>query len=81
MDAKVRSWKDLPSENWAEMMDFWHCHRPDDHISSQISQPTRVEFSSERICAKPALGLADATDFLLSKQDVSGIEVRMYLIA
>jgi ubiquitin-protein ligase E3 D len=21
-------WKDLPSENWAEMMEFWHCHKP-----------------------------------------------------
>lgn len=23
------AWKDLPSGNWAEMMDFWHCHKPD----------------------------------------------------
>ncbi|KAK3485662.1 HECT-like ubiquitin-conjugating enzyme-binding-domain-containing protein, partial [Neurospora crassa] len=22
---------DLPSENWAEMMEFWHCHKPGDH--------------------------------------------------
>lgn len=21
-------WRDLPSENWAEMMEFWHCHKP-----------------------------------------------------
>lgn len=21
-------WKDLPNANWAEMMDFWHCHKP-----------------------------------------------------
>lgn len=25
------TWKDLPSGNWAEMMDFWHCHKPDLH--------------------------------------------------
>ncbi|TVY18502.1 Uncharacterized protein LARI1_G003140 [Lachnellula arida] len=25
----IKTWKDLPSENWAEMMDFWHCHKPD----------------------------------------------------
>ncbi|TVY41732.1 Uncharacterized protein LOCC1_G004339 [Lachnellula occidentalis] len=25
----IKIWKDLPSENWAEMMDFWHCHKPD----------------------------------------------------
>ena len=27
----VGGWKDLPSENWAEMMEFWHCHKPGDH--------------------------------------------------
>ncbi|KAH7627624.1 ubiquitin-conjugating enzyme E2-binding protein [Sordaria sp. MPI-SDFR-AT-0083] len=27
----IKVWKDLPSENWAEMMEFWHCHKPDDH--------------------------------------------------
>ncbi|TKA64041.1 hypothetical protein B0A49_09871 [Cryomyces minteri] len=25
---RVSEWKDLPSESWAEMMDFWHCHKP-----------------------------------------------------
>jgi len=25
----IDAWKDLPSENWAEMMEFWHCHKPD----------------------------------------------------
>lgn len=25
---KLQDWKDLPSENWAEMMEFWHCHKP-----------------------------------------------------
>jgi len=27
--SRLAAWKDLPSENWAEMMDFWHCHKPD----------------------------------------------------
>ncbi|KAK3939150.1 ubiquitin-conjugating enzyme E2-binding protein [Diplogelasinospora grovesii] len=27
----IEVWKDLPSENWAEMMEFWHCHKPGDH--------------------------------------------------
>ncbi|KAK0613022.1 ubiquitin-conjugating enzyme E2-binding protein [Bombardia bombarda] len=26
----IKVWKDLPSENWAEMMEFWHCHKPED---------------------------------------------------
>lgn len=25
---RLAVWKDLPSENWAEMMEFWHCHKP-----------------------------------------------------
>lgn len=24
----VTEWKDLPAEGWAEMMEFWHCHKP-----------------------------------------------------
>ncbi|CAK7221657.1 hypothetical protein SBRCBS47491_004603 [Sporothrix bragantina] len=27
--STVQTWKDLPSDNWAEMMEFWHCHKPD----------------------------------------------------
>lgn len=26
--GSVREWKDLPAEGWAEMMEFWHCHKP-----------------------------------------------------
>jgi ubiquitin-protein ligase E3 D len=26
--GRVKAWKDLPDEGWAEMMDFWHCHKP-----------------------------------------------------
>ncbi|RKF73959.1 hypothetical protein GcM1_241004 [Golovinomyces cichoracearum] len=27
----IKTWKDLPSEDWAEMMDLWHCHKPNDN--------------------------------------------------
>lgn len=33
----VNAWKDLPSENWAEMMEFWHCHKPEHHNSQNHS--------------------------------------------
>lgn len=29
--GRIREWRNLPSENWAEMMEFWHCHKPHDH--------------------------------------------------
>ncbi|KAE9976535.1 hypothetical protein EG328_002568 [Venturia inaequalis] len=28
---RIHEWRDLPNENWAEMMDFWHCHKPHEH--------------------------------------------------
>ncbi|SSD58648.1 uncharacterized protein SCODWIG_00409 [Saccharomycodes ludwigii] len=24
---------DLPSENWTELMDLWHCHKPDENVN------------------------------------------------
>ncbi|KUI61209.1 hypothetical protein VP1G_08406 [Cytospora mali] len=27
-EDKIKAFKDLPSENWAEMMELWHCHKP-----------------------------------------------------
>lgn len=27
----IAVWKQLPSEHWAELMDFWHCHKPHTH--------------------------------------------------
>ncbi|OIW35647.1 hypothetical protein CONLIGDRAFT_566173 [Coniochaeta ligniaria NRRL 30616] len=27
-EGSVKEWKDLPAEGWAEMMEFWHCHKP-----------------------------------------------------
>ncbi|ANB12286.1 hypothetical protein AWJ20_535 [Sugiyamaella lignohabitans] len=37
---RIKQWKSLPSENWAEMMDFWHCHKPkseDDNMASKFN--------------------------------------------
>lgn len=28
-ELSTKIWKDMPSEHWAELMDFWHCHKPD----------------------------------------------------
>jgi hypothetical protein len=27
-EHNIKVFKDLPSENWAEMMELWHCHKP-----------------------------------------------------
>ncbi|ROW05895.1 hypothetical protein VPNG_08014 [Cytospora leucostoma] len=33
----LKVFKDLPSENWAEMMELWHCHKPTEHHSAAKS--------------------------------------------
>jgi hypothetical protein len=77
----VRTWKDLPSENWAEMMDFWHCHKPHDHQHGTANGHADVESkgygANTRFMAQPGIGFVGLTYFLLSEKDCSGIKVRI----
>ncbi|KAK6464023.1 HECT-like ubiquitin-conjugating enzyme-binding-domain-containing protein [Scheffersomyces coipomensis] len=31
IDSKDFKFLDMPSEFWYELMDYWHCHKPDNH--------------------------------------------------
>ncbi|KAH9908733.1 ubiquitin-conjugating enzyme E2C-binding protein [Xylariomycetidae sp. FL2044] len=74
----LKTWKDLPSENWAEMMEFWHCHKPHDHIQEDDDHLTSRGYgASSRISAQPGVGFVDLTSFLLSKTDVSESAISM----
>jgi ubiquitin-protein ligase E3 D len=77
MEAQtVKIWKDLPSENWAEMMEFWHCHKPGEHgHPTEINHVGKGYTASEKIMARTGLGLVDLCYFLLSEQDCSGVKV------
>lgn len=35
-EDKLKAFKDLPSENWAEMMELWHCHKPTNGHSAAV---------------------------------------------
>ncbi|KAI8949702.1 ubiquitin-conjugating enzyme E2-binding protein [Xylaria longipes] len=67
----LRVWKDLPSENWAEMMEFWHCHKPHNHKHSSDEEhlTNRGYGASSRITAQPGVGFVDLTSFLLADSD------------
>jgi ubiquitin-protein ligase E3 D len=72
----VKIWKDLPSENWAEMMEFWHCHKPGGHGGPiESSHVGKGYAAGEKITAEPGLGLVDLCYFLLSARDCSGVRV------
>lgn len=86
-------WKDLPSGNWAEMMDFWHCHKPDPHEEDAESEATaamKIEDqnaqvkgygASSRVVAIPGSVLVDTATFLVAEGDCGGLKkVRVFCL-
>lgn len=75
--ASVKAWKALPSENWAEMMDFWHCHKPDDEEPRQhVSQAESKGYAaSSRLGPTAGTGLVDVDAFVLLRDDCVSIKV------
>lgn len=75
----VGEWRDLPNENWAEMMDFWHCHKPDEHHlhdhANEEAIGNKGYAAGNRLQATKGLGFVDLTSFLLKAEDCIGIEV------
>ncbi|KAH7399237.1 ubiquitin-conjugating enzyme E2-binding protein [Pyrenochaeta sp. MPI-SDFR-AT-0127] len=75
----VRQWRDLPNENWAEMMDFWHCHKPDeDHLldhSHDAILGQKGYAAGNRLQAVAGVGFVDLTTFLLHESDCRGAQI------
>ncbi|KAI1269255.1 ubiquitin-conjugating enzyme E2C-binding protein [Xylariaceae sp. FL1019] len=75
-EGKLKIWKDLPSENWAEMMEFWHCHKPETHShhdgDNEQHLTNRGYGASSRIAAQPGVGFVDLTSFLIDESDITG---------
>ncbi|KAH8794578.1 HECT-like ubiquitin-conjugating enzyme-binding-domain-containing protein [Hyaloscypha sp. PMI_1271] len=68
--GSIGTWRDLPSENWAEMMDFWHCHKPevpDGHVEQ--SAANRGYGANTKFTPTPGIGFVDLTSFLLADTD------------
>ena len=76
MVTNVNVWKHLPSASWAEMMDFWHCHKP-----SAIDGHDDYAGSSKGYAAANALdpttgtGLVCVSHLLVLAMDCTGIKV------
>jgi hypothetical protein len=77
---RISQWRDLPNENWAEMMDFWHCHKPDEHHLHDHTHEQAIEnkgyAARNQLKAAQGLGFVDLTSFLLEAQDCEGAQVR-----
>jgi ubiquitin-protein ligase E3 D len=78
------TWKDLPSENWAEMMEFWHCHKPHEHShnrkdaagkADEASLAARGYGASSTISAQKSIGFVDLTTLLFAESDCHDLTV------
>jgi hypothetical protein len=75
----VLTWKDLPSEGWAEMMEFWHCHKPDEPHDHEHQTDKKGYSANSMLAITPSVGLVNATSFILAADDCKNIKVgRMF---
>ncbi|KAI4920589.1 hypothetical protein J4E85_009356 [Alternaria conjuncta] len=77
--GKIQQWRDLPNENWAEMMDFWHCHKPDehhlhDHMHDEVVGQKGYA-AGNRLQAMGGVGFVDLASFLLAESDCEGAQL------
>lgn len=79
--GKITAWKDLPSENWAEMMEFWHCHKPhnESHTHGQQGDETLADNkgygANNVISAQDGIGFVDLASFMFSESDCTDLTV------
>lgn len=77
-------WKDLPSGNWAEMMDFWHCHKPHNPEQDHLDQNSEVKGygAANQVVATPGTVLVDVPSFLVTEVDCKGLKkVRRHMMS
>lgn len=85
----IQTFKDLPSENWAEMMEFWHCHKPTDAHSNGADAATNAQQKASEadlasrsygansiISAQNGVGFVDLMTILFSQHDCKCLMVR-----
>lgn len=72
--------KDLPSEHWAEMMDIWHCHRPQDvepgrGKDAEAAADCKGYGSSTKVKAAHGIGFVDTASFLFAEKSCRNVQV------
>ncbi|KAI5849007.1 ubiquitin-conjugating enzyme E2-binding protein [Tricharina praecox] len=76
---RVKKWKDLPSGNWADMMDFWHCHKPDDDRKkkdeAEEGESAKYSTFGKGFAVERGTGLVDRLYFLLPADDCENVQI------
>lgn len=73
--SALKDCRDLPSETWAEMMDLWHCHKPDEPEAGDEAGTGKGYSASSRLSARQGTLFVDTLTFLVFEGDCTNIEV------
>lgn len=78
LQRSVNLWKDLPSDNWAEMMDLWHCHKPntEDGRERDATHHAKGYAASSSLAPSPGCGLVHINYVWIHKSACIGLQVR-----
>lgn len=78
--GRVSDWKDLPSENWAELMDLWFCHKPHENRQDNVEAAASKGFSAtSTLGVVSGMGLVDVLSFLLHPDDCHDLQVSLII--
>lgn len=76
LPAGDRIWKDLPRNDWAEMMDFWHCHKPHSEFTAGAEAPNNKGYAAtNKPILRRGLGFIDTCHVLIHENECSGLNV------
>ncbi|CAD6573931.1 MAG: hypothetical protein ASARMPREDX12_006324 [Alectoria sarmentosa] len=71
----INVWKHLPSAGWADMMDFWHCHKPSaDKGDGESAGRNKGYAATNALGPTAGIGLVDVSHFMVSDIDCTGLE-------
>ena len=74
--TNVNVWKHLPSAGWADLMDFWHCHKPSAIDGDDGHSGSSKSYAAANILGPTTgTGLVGVSYLLVSSMDCTGIKV------
>lgn len=74
-DDNLVQWKDLPRDGWAEMMDLWHCHKPDQNTDNDLSIKKEVFDTASRPAVTKGTAFIDICDIIIDFGNCKDINV------
>ena len=76
--GRIQNWKDLPSQGWADMMEFWHCHKPHESHSHGEDEINKGYAAGSKLAIENGVGLVDIGDFVFAPEDCSNLTVSFF---